>query len=261
MPGGQREVFDTGLRTEIRASSALAFRETCCWCTRVDNSGQRAGRRQPGGCLRSRDRRPVGTLDRLAFEAFGLASRYVPNREDTSTAIGVRDLPARLGRATRVARARDPLPRRRLHRARGRSDVSVTSPRRHLVPIAPRLRRSRADAPVSAGCNPGSKPRPAGTASRTTTSARFMSSPWRGSRCDDSIAPLHLAPVHLCTVLEHFPPFQIRLDVLALAPDRPHLLARRQWRLVLDVLRTRLRPVAVSRSASPRCGVENSITA
>ena len=84
---GQREVFDTGLRTKIRASSALAFRGDLLL---VHQGGQLAAEAPVAdslaGALGADVGGPVGALDRLSFEAFVLASRYVPNREDTSTA-------------------------------------------------------------------------------------------------------------------------------------------------------------------------------
>jgi hypothetical protein len=85
--GGQRELFDTGLRTKIRASSALAFRGDLL----LVHQGGQLRAEEPvadslAGAFGAEIGGPVGALDRLAFEAFGLASRYVPNREDTSTA-------------------------------------------------------------------------------------------------------------------------------------------------------------------------------
>src|SRR4249919_3795179 len=45
--------------------------------------------------------------------------------------------------------------------------------------------------------------------------------------------------------LEYFATFEICLDVLLQPPHRPHLFARGERQLILDVLRALLRPVAV----------------
>ena len=117
---------------------------------------------------------PVGTLDRLAFEAFGLASRYVPNREDTSTARSGFATFLRVSAERRgwrghailfrgddfIAREGDPM-----YQSLRRDGTSYRSLRDYAEAGLTRL------FPLAA--NPGSKPRPAGTASRTTTSARF----------------------------------------------------------------------------------------
>jgi hypothetical protein len=81
---GEREVFDTGLRTRIRASPALAFRGEML----LVHQGGQSSSEDPvadsfAAALGAEIGGPVGPLDRLAFEAFGLASRYVPDREDT----------------------------------------------------------------------------------------------------------------------------------------------------------------------------------
>jgi hypothetical protein len=84
---GQREVFDTGLRTRIRASRALAFRGDLLL---VHQGGQIRAEGPVAdslaGAIGAELGGPAGPLDRISFEAFGLASRYVPDREDTSTA-------------------------------------------------------------------------------------------------------------------------------------------------------------------------------
>jgi hypothetical protein len=83
----QREVFDTGLRTRIRASPALAFRGEMFL---VHQGGQLSAESPVAdsfaAALGAEVGGPVGVFDRLSFEAFGLASRYVPNREDTRDA-------------------------------------------------------------------------------------------------------------------------------------------------------------------------------
>lgn len=83
----QREVFDTGLRTRIRASNALAFRGELLL---VHEGGQlaRAGvvADSLAAALGAELGGPVGPLRRLSFEAFALASRYVPDRADATAA-------------------------------------------------------------------------------------------------------------------------------------------------------------------------------
>jgi hypothetical protein len=84
---GRREVFDTGLRTRVRASPVLAFRGDLFL---VHQGGQLSAEAPVAdsfaSALGAEVGGRVGALDRLAFEAFALASRYVPNREDTRDA-------------------------------------------------------------------------------------------------------------------------------------------------------------------------------
>jgi len=90
---GQREVFDTGLKTRVRMSHALALRGELLL---VHQGGQRQSDDPVAdsfaGVFGVEVGGPAGPLDRLSFEALGLASRFVRDREATP--------PARSGFAT-----------------------------------------------------------------------------------------------------------------------------------------------------------------
>ena len=84
---GKREVFDTGLKSRLRLSAAAALRGEVFL---VHEGGQGGGDGPVADSLSGAIGADVGgvagPLDRIGFEAFVLASRYVPDRERTSDA-------------------------------------------------------------------------------------------------------------------------------------------------------------------------------
>jgi hypothetical protein len=81
----QREVFDTGIKTRLHVRPALAIKGEALL---VHQGGQLSATGVVadsfGGALGAEVGGAAGPLDRLSFEAFGLASRYVPDREVVS---------------------------------------------------------------------------------------------------------------------------------------------------------------------------------
>jgi hypothetical protein len=83
----RREVFDTGVKSRWRIRRAVDVRGDVFL---VHQGGQLSGNGPVSdslsGTIGIDVGGPAGALDRLGFEAFALASRHVPNREDTSLA-------------------------------------------------------------------------------------------------------------------------------------------------------------------------------
>jgi hypothetical protein len=84
---GQREVFDTGLKSRLRLNPAAAIRGEVFL---VHQGGQRGGdgpvADSLSGALGADIGGAAGPLDRMGLEALVLASRYVPDRERTADA-------------------------------------------------------------------------------------------------------------------------------------------------------------------------------
>ena len=77
--------------------------------------------------------RAAGPRRRVSLEAFGLAGRSVPDRERPGATGAARLLRPRLGRARRLARARDRLARAGFRQGRRGSELPVGAPRRDAL--------------------------------------------------------------------------------------------------------------------------------